>query len=197
MKVIGLTGGVGAGKSSVLEWMREEWNAYVIVTDLVGRRLMEPGGATYRSLLETFGETILAGDGTIRRERLAELVFRDEASVQRVNAIVHPLVKEAVAQELEQVRQAQTHAYAVVESALLREGGLTEFCDAVWYLYASSAVRIKRLMESRGYTRQRCQAVMDRQLSDEQFRREADAVIDNSGDFEDTKQQIRNLLKRQ
>ena len=108
--------------------------------------------------------------------------------------MVHPLVKTEVEREIASVRMRGEVSYVVVESALLKEGGLTECCDEIWYLYASTEVRIQRLMTSRGYTKERCLSVMDRQLSDTAFREIADAVIDNSGDFDDTKRQIARLL---
>ena len=194
MKIIGLTGGVGAGKSSVLAWMKEAYGAYIIVTDEVGHRLMEPGGASYERLVEAYGPGILGGDGTIQRKQLANIVFRDEESVAKINAIVHPLVKQAVLEEIRRAEESGQYPYAVVESALLKEGGLLKLCDTVWYLYASADVRVQRLMASRGYTKERCVSVMDRQLPETAFRRMADAVIDNSGNFEETKRQIARLL---
>lgn len=192
--VIGLTGGVGAGKSSVLSWMREAYGAYIIMTDEVGHRLMEPGGASYERLREAYGAQILSRDGAICREKLAEIVFRDAESVKKVNGMVHPLVKAAVKREIEEAKREGQYSYVVVESALLQEGGLLELCDTVWYLYASLEVRVKRLMDARGYTKERCLSVVDRQLSDAAFRRMADAIIDNSGNFNDTKRQIARLL---
>lgn len=194
MKVIGLTGGVGAGKSSVLSWMKEAYGVHVIVTDEVGRRLMEPGGASYGRLTAAYGEAILAADGTIQKEKLAGILFSDGEALKRVNGIVHPLVKQAVIEELEEIKKDGRCSYTVVESALLKEGGLLELCDEVWYLYASPEVRVERLMASRGYTRERCLSVIDRQLSEAAFRRMADAVIDNSGNFDETKKQIARLL---
>lgn len=194
MKIIGLTGGVGAGKSSVLKWMRETYGAHIIVTDEVGHRLMEPGGASYEGLVNAYGKEILGEDGRICREKLAEIVFRDEESVKKVNGIVHPLVKRAVMEEIASVRNQGTAAYVVVESALLKEGGLLECCDEIWYLHASVEVRVDRLMKGRGYTKERCMSVMDRQLSETAFCEVADAVIDNSGNFNETKKQIARLL---
>lgn len=193
-KIIGLTGGVGAGKSSVLAWLKEAYGAHIIVTDEVGHRLMEPGKASYERLVDAYGTDILGEDGTILRDKLAKIVFQNEESVKKVNEMVHPLVKTEVEREIASIRMRGEVSYVVVESALLKEGGLTECCDEIWYLYASTEVRIQRLMTSRGYTKERCLSVMDRQLSDTAFREIADAVIDNSGDFDDTKRQIARLL---
>lgn len=194
MRIIGLTGGVGAGKSSVLDWMRKEYGAYIIVTDEVGHRLMEPGGASYERLVAVYGQGILEENGRIRREKLAEIVFRNEESVKKVNGIVHPLVKREVMEEIARARSQGTIRYVVIESALLKEGGLLDCCDEVWYLHASVTTRVERLMRERGYTKERCMSVMDRQLSEAAFCELADVVIDNSGDFSETKKQIARLL---
>ena len=190
-RIIGITGGVGSGKSTVLEYLEKECGACIIQADLVARELMEPGGSSYRAVAAEFGEGILASDGSIDRGALAAIVFSDEEKLARLNALTHPLVKEEV-----QRRMAQTDkALVVFESAIPREARMRDLCDEIWFVHVPVETRIERLMASRGYSRQKCQAIMDNQLADEVFAQLADHVIENGGSPEETRKQVAALLQ--
>lgn len=190
MKVIELIGGVGAGKSSILNSLKEDYHAVIIQADLVAKELMKPGEAGYLALVEAFGKKILKEDGTISSPALAELMFRDSGVLQRVNQIIHPLVW----QEIKRRILAEKERLIIVETAVPAEK-TDDICDEVWYVYTSEETRIRRLQETRGYSQEKSQSMMAGQLSDAEFRALADRVIDNNGTQEETKQQIDIILK--
>ncbi len=193
MKVIGITGGVGAGKSRVLAFLREDCGARVIQADQVGHEVMEPGTACFHRITEIFGSEILASDGRIDRKILGEIVFSHAQKRKLLNGIVHPAVKERIRHELAQARQAEC-ALFVIEAALLIEDHYEELCEEFWYIYADEAVRRERLKASRGYSDEKITAIFASQQPDWVFRAHCQAVVDNSGSMEETKCQLRKLL---
>ncbi len=193
MRIIGVTGGVGSGKSTVLELLRTEYGAGILEMDALGRRLMEPGEACFDAVVREFGRNFLLRDGRLDRKRLAEKVFRDEEALGALNAIVHPAVRREVERGLSAFR-AEGRSLAVLESAILLEAGYREVCSEIWYVRADREVRIRRLMESRGYTRERCEAVMKNQKDQEELSAAADRILDNDGDLKELKEQIARSL---
>lgn len=194
-KVIGVTGGVGAGKSTVLNILKEEFHGHVIMADEIGRALMEPGQACFGQIVEAFGEGILREDGKLNREKLSELVFQDQEKLGRLNGIVHPQVKQAVRQEIDRAAK-DGKELVVVEAALLIEAGYQDICDELWYIYVPAQERVKRLYENRGYSEVKSYAIMSNQLSDSQFRRGCDFLVDNARSLEETRGQIAKRLTR-
>ena len=194
MKVIGITGGIGSGKSTVLEYLRMVHQARVIQADEIGHQVMEPGEECYAAICSLFGLGILNPDGQINRKELAGIVFNDKTRLEQLNAIVHPAVKKRTRELVEEMRK-EGAALCLVEAALLLEAGFDEFCDETWYIYADPEVRIQRLMEYRHETREKALRVMKQQLSDEYFRRHTDFTIDNSDNFDITKMQIESRLE--
>ena len=189
--VIGITGGVGAGKSQVLSLLKENFGAEVIAADEVGRELMEPGRACFLPVAELFGPTVIKADGMLDRQKIAEIIFQDKVMLEKQNAIIHPAVKEEI---IRRCRLSEAK-WIAVEAALLLEAHYEDVCDEFWYIFADEETRRHRLKESRGYTDERIRAVMDSQLTDEQFRLGCDRVIDNSGSLTETKAQIERALK--
>lgn len=197
MRIIGITGGVGAGKSRILAFLRETWGARVFQADEAGHRVMEPGTKVYRQIVEYFGNDILAGDGSIDRQALGAQVFSDKTKRNYLNGLIHPAVKALAVEEIAQVRREGNVRFFVIEAALLIEDHYEKICDELWYVYADEEVRRKRLKESRGYSHEKIQAMFDSQLTDEEFRKHCQAVIDNSGLAEETYEQIRALMDRE
>ncbi len=194
--VIGVTGGVGAGKSTVLKILRDKYDAKLILTDDVARELMAPGGASYDLVRDAFGDEILLDDGGLDRGRLAGIVFEDEEKLELLNSITHPQTKEETRRRITGFKEEDPDALVVVEAALLIEAGFTDLLDELWVVTADRETRIRRLEDSRCYTRQKCEDVMANQLSDEEFESRADFVIDNSGNTWQTEMQIARRLKR-
>lgn len=193
MRVIGITGGIGAGKSSVLDFLQRNYKARIIQTDIVAHHLMEPGNATYYPIVEHFGSRILNGDMTVNRQRLGAIVRDDFREWEQLNKIVHPRVKEYVVSEIKKAKEAGME-YLFVEAALLIEDHYDAICDELWYIYAREDIRRKRLREVRGYSDEKIDQIFERQLKDDEFRKHCRVVIDNSGDLEDTFRQIRKEL---
>lgn len=196
MKVIGITGGVGAGKSEILRYLKEKYSAMVVEADKVGHFLMEPGGACYYSIVEKFGSSILNADQTINRGKLGKIVFADPALLEALNKIIHPRVKSHIVSEIAKERAYHRTEYFVVEAALLLEDHYDVICDELWYIHTDEAVREKRLKETRGYDDEKIAGIMANQKSPEEFRSACQIVIDNSGDLTDTYRQIDEQLGR-
>lgn len=196
MKVIGITGGVGAGKSEILRYLKEKYCAMVVEADKVGHFLMEPGGACYYSIVEKFGSSILNADQTINRGKLGKIVFADPALLEALNKIIHPRVKSHIVSEIAKERAYHRTEYFVVEAALLLEDHYDVICDELWYIHTDEAVREKRLKETRGYDDEKIADIMANQKSPEEFRSACQIVIDNSGDLTDTYRQIDEQLGR-
>lgn len=190
MRVIGITGGVGAGKSRILAILEAEYGAQIIEADLVARELEEPGQEGLRLLTEEFGDGILDLEGRLDRAAFAALIFRDPAALKKVNDLIHPLTWKAIERKL----AGSTAPVAAVEAALFDEK-TKHICQELWYVDTDDEIRIARLMEGRGYSREKCLDIMKNQASREEFLRLADAVIDNSGTIEDVRRQIAELLR--
>lgn len=189
--ILGITGGVGCGKSTVLDMLEKEYGAYVIQADLVAHELMEPGQTSYQAIVEHFGQAILDKDGHIDRKALGAIVFADEEKLELLNSLTHPAVKQEIRNRIKE----NPDKFVVIEAALLLEDHYDEICDEIWYVYAEKEVRFERLAASRGYSREKSQAMMDNQMSEEELRRRCQAVIDNSETLEDTKVALDALLK--
>ena len=196
MKVIGITGGVGAGKSEILKYLKEKHGAIVIEADKVGHLLMEPGGACYYTIVEKFGSSVLNGDQTINRGKLGKIVFSDEGLLRELNKIIHPRVKSYIVSEIAKERAYHRTKYFVVEAALLLEDHYDVICDELWYIHTDEKVRAARLKESRGYDDEKIASICANQKSPEEFRSGCHIVIDNSGDLADTQKQIDEQLGR-
>lgn len=194
MKIIGVTGGIGAGKSLVLEYMKNKHHAYVLLADKAANDLKEPGQECYEEIVELLGEGILKEDKTIDRAKMAEIIFADERLLQKVNQIIHPAVRRHILKEIEEKRAKGDVSLFVLEAALLIEEHYDEICDELWYIYADLDKRKERLRENRGYSDQKSENIIKGQLSDEEFRKHCQTVIDNSGEAERTFLQIDEKL---
>lgn len=189
--ILGITGGVGCGKSTVLEFLQQEYGAEVIQADLVARELMEPGQAVFSQVVRHFGEEILT-DGRIDRPLLASLVFQDAEKRTLLNQLTHPAVKEEICRRIAE----SGSPFIVIEAALLLEDGYDRICHEIWYIRAEESVRIRRLMDSRGYTRERCLHMMASQMKEDEFRAACRETVDNSGPWEETRRQLETLLEK-
>jgi dephospho-CoA kinase len=195
MKVIGLTGGIGSGKSLVADIMKEQYGAYIIDTDRIAREQMEPGGASYQEVVDCFGTSILADDGTIDRSRLASLVFDDKAKRLRINEITHPKVLTTVRRQIDQHRLLQDIPYLLIETALMIESGYDFVCDEVWYVFAPEEQRRSWLRSERGYSNEKIDAIFQNQCKAQEFRDRFPKVIENIGDMNWIREQVDTLVR--
>ena len=189
MKINGITGGVGSGKSEVLTYIGKNFDATVLQADEAAHLLMQPGQACYKPLLELLGPGFTDASGNFDRKKMSSVVFRDEKMRLKVNDFVHPIVKKYILKAFER-EEKQGTLFFFVEAALLIEDKYDEICDELWYIYADEHVRRERLKQDRGYTEHKIDEIMASQLSEEEFSDHCDFEIDNSGDLEDTIRQI-------
>lgn len=194
MKVIGLTGGIGSGKSLVAGIMKERYGASIIDTDQIAREQMEPGGASYQEVVDCFGTGILKNDGTIDRSRLAALVFEDKELRLRINEITHPKVLDTVRIQIGKHRQ-QNSPYLLLETALMIEAGYDYVCDEVWYVFAPEERRRSWLKKKRGYSEERIDAIFSNQCREQEFRDRFQKVIENVGDMSRLQEQVDALIR--
>ena len=195
MITIGITGGVGAGKSTVLDFLEQEYQAYVMKADEIGHLVMEPGQSCYEPVIALFGKQVIKNDKTIDRRLVSDVVFSHPDMLEKLNHIIHPAVKEYIRRQLA-LKKEEGQRICVVEAALLLEDHYEEFCDTVWYIHTDSEIRIRRLMESRGYTREKSRSLIASQAPEEFFRAHTDYVVTNNADLEETWQQIREGIKK-
>lgn len=193
MKVLGITGGVGSGKSEVLRYLENVYHAHVCQMDGTAKQIQKPGTECFCRIVDHFGSRVIGKDGALDRVKLGSIVFSDAEELEVLNGIVHPEVIRWVKQDIMDKKAQGVNLY-VVEAALLPEVG-AELCDELWYIYAREDVRRERLKSSRGYTDEKITRMIASQPGEEQFRSACAAVIDNSGDFEDTKRQLGERLE--
>lgn len=194
MKVIGITGGIGSGKSALLAAIQKEYRCKVLLADDIANFLKEPGQCCYEPIVYLLGQDVLDEKGMIDRQKMAAKIFSNESFLELVNAIVHPAVKQYIKEHIEQERQKGELDFLFVEAALFLEAGYRDMTDCVWYIYARKEVRIERLQSGRGYTLEKIQSIMGKQLSEDVFRQKCDAVIDNSDTLEKSMEQVRKEL---
>ena len=197
MKFIGITGGVGAGKTAILQYLSEKEHTRVMLADEIAHDLMKPGTACFRQIAEAFVmEDILAADGSFDRQKLAQVIFSSEEKRLQMNAIVHPAVKAYVREQLQIERERKQLKLLVLEAALLIEDHYDELCDELWYIYTTEAKRKVRLMSSRGYSEEKVAQIFASQLSEEIYRKKCKVTIDNNGVLSETFLQIEKALER-
>lgn len=193
MKVIGITGGVGAGKSTILNIMQKLYNCVVIEADKVGHKLMEPGNANYNAIVKQYSKDILLEDKTINRKKLAQIAFVSKETTEQLNAITHPNIHTEI---VKQIKKAQEHGFEMVilEAAMLHQANLISLCDEVWYVFVPVEIRKKRIMDTRGYDEVRANSVIALQPSEQQYRAMSTWEIQNDVALELVEQQIRTHL---
>lgn len=196
MKIIGITGGVGAGKSEILKYLKEKHQAVIVETDKVGHFLMEPDGACYGEIVKIFGRDILNADLTIDRGRLGKIVFNDPILLQKLNGIIHPNVKKWIINEIMMQKACDKTELFVIESALLLDDHYEEICDEIWYIDADIKTRTERLKKSRGYSDEKISEIMKNQKTADEFRQLCGVIIVNDGVLADTFEQIDKQLGR-
>ncbi len=194
MKTIGITGGVGAGKSAVLEYLADNYNCDIIMMDDVAKGLYTKGSKTYEMMIALIGEDIVDETGEIDKKKLADIIFSNANKRMAVNSIVHPAVKQEVITRITNNKIAGRLDYTFVESALLLTEHYDVFCDEVWYIDTSEDIRRRRLKESRGYSDEKIDNILKSQQALENIKDKCSYCIDNNKDLEYTFRQIQNIL---
>lgn len=192
MQKIGLTGGIGSGKSTVAA-MLAETGIRVVDADKIAREIMEPGSPVLDRVAAEFGADLIGADGVLDRAELARRAFKDKESTQRLNAITHPAIRAESNRQFEQAA-ANGEESAVYDMPLLVELGLDKDMDITVVVDVDAEERVRRLVSSRGLDEDDARARIAQQIDDETRRDAADIVIDNNGDLSDLAAQVRELI---
>lgn len=188
---IGLTGGIGAGKSEAAN-LFSELGVPVIDADRIARELVEPGTEAYEEVVATFGKDIVSADGSLDRKQLGDLVFHDPKQRKRLEAILHPRVRDAIVREV----QTLSAAYCVIVVPLLIESGMQDLVHRILVVSAPRGTRARRVMNRDAIGADQAQSIMDAQADDALRLGEADDVLDNTGNLEELRQSILALHRR-
>ena len=184
MKVYGITGGAGTGKSEVMRLLRDKFNGYVILSDDVARELTLKGHISYRLITDHFGEGILADDGEIDRKKLANIVFNDAEALEKLNSMTHPYVSEEILRQIKEAKSSGLYNFVALESAILLECGYENVCDEFWYVYTEPEIRRQRMKETRNYSDEKIDAIMNTQMDDAKSMERCQFIIRNNTTLE-------------
>ena len=188
MRVIGLTGGIGSGKSTVAELLAGK-GAVVLDADKVGHEAYRPGTPAWQEVVATFGKDIVAGDGSIDRRKLGAIVFADPAALQRLNAIMHPRMFEMMRERIDGFRRRGVEV-VVLDAAILLEANWTPLVDEVWVVVASEDRVVERAVARTGLPEEQIRRRIRSQLSNEERCRHASVVIENDGSLEELRAKV-------
>lgn len=194
LRVIGLTGGIGSGKSTVSALLAEK-GAHVIDADKIGHRALEHSPEVKQGVLSAFGSGVLTEAGAVDRKRLGEIVFNDASALQRLNAIIHPQMYRMMAEEIEQQRALGCEV-VVLEAAILLEAGWTSLVDEVWVCVAGERAVVERLRERNNLSEEQVRARVRAQIDNEERVKRADVVIVNDGTLEQLRREVDELWER-
>ncbi len=191
MKVIGLTGGIGSGKSTVARFLAE-LGAVILDADKIGHKMMLPDGMAWQPVVAAFGRQVVTTNGDIDRKRLGKIVFANPEARSRLNRIMHPLISDLVKARLQEYRQ-EGAGVAVLEAPLLLEAGWKSLVDEVWVTTASETTVLKRLRERAGFTEQESLARVRSQLPSDARIKQADIIIDTDCNLDELKARVKKL----
>ena len=193
--MVGLSGGIAAGKTSVSQHLREK-GAYVIDADSVGHAVIAPGAPAYAEVVAAFGEEIVAADGAIDRRKLGGIVFGDPERLKTLNGISHPRMAARMAAEITEVRarpEGERPPLILLDAAILFEAGWDAMCDQTWAVLAGTEAAVERLMARNDMSREDAEARLRAQMSNEERAARADRVIRNEGSLEALHEQVERI----
>ncbi len=189
MLTVGLTGGIGSGKSAVAD-MFSRLDVPVIDADVIAHQVVQPGTSALAEIVAVFGEQILSSNGALARSRLADIVFKNVEQKARLESIIHPRVRERIAAFKE---EHQDKAYIIVVIPLLLESGQRDLVDRILVVDADETVRIERVRARDGRSVAQIRSIMKNQVDDRQRREAADDTVDNNGSLDELQQAVQKL----
>ena len=197
MKVYGITGGAGTGKSEVIKMLQQNFGGCVIMSDEVAKELMQKGNISYQLIVEYFGRDILMDDGEIDRKKLADHVFNNKEALEKLNSMTHPYVKDEIRKLIAEAEASGECRFVALESAILLECGYEDICDEFWNVYTKPEIRRQRMKETRNYSDEKVDSVMRNQQPDEVFFEQCSFVIKNNTTLSDVYAQLKEKLEQQ
>lgn len=193
MNIIGLTGGIASGKSTVSSFFRQK-GAVVLDADQIARELSEPGGELHAEYVRHFGAEVLQNDGTLDRRRIGQIVFSDPQQKQWLDTVSHPAIRGELLRQLAQ-KQNEKQRLILLDIPLLFESGWDKMADKTCLVYVNETIQLQRLMKRNGYTRREAQDRIAAQMPLEEKKKRADYLIDNNGSLTDTIRQAEALWR--
>ena len=195
MRIIGLTGGIASGKSSVASLL-ERLGAAVVDADRLAREVVEPGEEALSAIVDAFGEKVLNSDGTLNRAALGDIVFSDPAARRTLESITHPAIRRRADERLARLREAGVET-AFYMAPLLFEVGLAPRFDEVWVVYLDQETQLERLMARDGLGREAAESRVASQMPMEEKKRLGKIVIDNCGSREELEAQVLRIWREE
>lgn len=189
MLSVGLTGGIGSGKSTIAAMFREK-GAYIIDFDVLAHEVQNPGQPAWKGIIESFGGDVLDKDGRIDRARLADIVFEDKEKLAKLNGIVHPAVFDAWAARLREIESVKPEAVVLSDVPLLIEAGAKHLFDIIILVFISPAEQLQRIMARNGYSAEEAKKRLSSQMPIDEKVRHADIVINNQASLESAKERV-------
>ena len=193
MRVIGLTGGIACGKSTISAAL-EEMGASIIDGDVLSRKLTAPGGPALPAIREEFGDGVFQPDGTLNRRALGGVIFGSDEARAQLDAIMQPMLRQMILDGIEDARQSGA-PLCVLDMPLLYEAGIDGLCDRVWCAWIPRETQLERLMTRDGFTREEAEARLRSQLPADEKAARADVVIDTSGSIQYTRDKLPPLVE--
>lgn len=194
IKVYGITGGAGTGKSEVMRMLREDFGGLTIITDDVARENERKGHCSYNKIVAAFGTDFLDEDGEIDRIKLAQLVFNDKEKMSILNQATRDDVRDEVKKKIEYAKYSKKYNFVAVESAILLGHGDENLFDEIWYVHTDPNIRRKRLKETRGYSDEKIDSIINTQDNDSELLRKCQFIIENNGSLSDVYDQLSRKL---
>lgn len=195
MKIIGITGGVGAGKSTVLNILKEICKCKIVMADDVAKGLMVKGGTLSKDAIRLFGKEAYLDNGLLNTVHISTIMYGDDSIKAEWTGLVHPAVKNSILALIDSAKKTGEYDFFFLEAALLLEDNYDLICDEVWYVDVPEEERIRRLAIGRGYSEEKSRSIMSKQLSKEEFLNRTDFVIDNGISEENTRIQLENKVE--
>lgn len=195
MQTLGIVGGIGAGKSTIVSLLCELKKCYVIGADEMGHRILLKNDLAYDKVVETFGQGILDEEGQIVRSRLGAIVFADQEKLNQLNAITHPIIYSEIEKRVKACKEEEEWDFVIIDAALLIEIGLIPLTDQVIGVYADEEARIARLMQRDQFTKEQAMERISKQKKWEELEKVSHYIIDNRFSRQNTKEQIQQMLE--
>lgn len=195
MRIIGLTGGIACGKSTISQTL-QDLGAAIVDGDLLSRELTAPGGAALPAIRRRFGDAVFLPDGTLNRRALGSIVFGDDAARESLDSIMQPLLYGLILRDIGAARE-DGRSVCVLDMPLLYEKGIDGLCDTVWCASLPVEIQLERLMARDGFTREEALQRLDSQMPTAEKAARADVVIDTSGTIQYTKECVIDLFARE